>query len=54
MKGKVITGMLLGAAVTMMMVPEMDRGTRKRLKRAQRTMRHSAMDAYDSMMRYMR
>jgi gas vesicle protein len=47
MRGKFITGALIGAAVGMMMMPEMDRVTRRRIKRTAKIVRHAAGDIYD-------
>jgi gas vesicle protein len=43
----VTTGALIGAAVGMMVVPQLDRGTRKRLKKSSNMM----LDVYDNIMR---
>lgn len=47
MYGKFVTGAIFGAAVGIMMLPEMDRGTKRRIKRTTKHMRHFAEDAYD-------
>ncbi|MBE6065402.1 YtxH domain-containing protein [Clostridium cochlearium] len=49
-----IAGMMLGAVATMLMAPEMDRKTKRKMKRTARYMRGMAQDAYDGMARYMR
>lgn len=54
MRNKILTGMVLGAAATMLFMPEMDRNTRKRMRRANRYMKNMAGEAYDGMMRWMR
>ena len=47
MRGKFITGALLGAAVGMMMLPEMDRGTRRKIRRTAKMFRHAAGDMFE-------
>ncbi|NMM65048.1 YtxH domain-containing protein [Clostridium sp. P21] len=49
MRGKFVTGALVGAALGMMLVPGMDRTTRKRIKRTAKYMKNMAEDAYDNM-----
>lgn len=51
MKG-ITTGALVGAAIGMMFMPEMDRSTRKRIKRSGRMVRHMAGDMYDVMKKW--
>ena len=49
MRGKFITGALLGAAVGMMLMPELDRSTRRRIKRTAKIVKNAAGDAFDGM-----
>lgn len=49
MRGKFITGALIGAAIGMMMMPEMDRGTRRKIKRTAKMVRHAAGDVFEDM-----
>lgn len=53
MEGKFLSGMaagmFLGAAAGMMLMPKMDRRTRKRISRAGRSMVGSVADAWDGM-----
>lgn len=48
----ITTGALVGAAIGMMFMPEMDRSTRKRIKRSGRMVRHMAGDMYDVMKKW--
>lgn len=47
MRGKFLTGALIGAAVGMMMMPGLDRNTRRRIKRTAKIVRHAAGDMYE-------
>ncbi|MBV7274988.1 YtxH domain-containing protein [Clostridiaceae bacterium UIB06] len=47
MRGKFITGALLGAAVGMMMMPEMDRSTKRKIRRTAKVVRHAAGDMFE-------
>lgn len=49
MYGKFVTGAIVGAAVGMMLVPGMDRGTKRRIKKTAKYVRGIAEDAYDGM-----
>ncbi|AKA70821.1 YtxH domain-containing protein [Clostridium scatologenes] len=49
MRGKFVTGALVGAALGMMLVPGMDRTTKRRIKRTAKYMKNMAEDAYDGM-----
>lgn len=51
MKG-ITTGALMGAAIGMMFMPELDRGTRKKIKRSGRMVRNMAGDMYETMKRW--
>lgn len=52
MRGKFLTGMttgaLIGAAAGMLITPNLDRGTKRMLKRSGRYMRNAAQDAFES------
>ncbi|GEM_PF-413834 len=52
MKGKFIagitTGAVLGAAVGVMMMPEMDRSTRRRLRKSGKMVRNTAQSFYNT------
>ena len=50
MKGKFIAGALLGAAAGIMFMPEMSRGSKKKLKRTKRAVIDAASDVYANMM----
>ncbi len=54
MRGKFVTGALMGAAVGMMFLPGMDRGTKKRIRKTTRYMKNMAEDVYDGMKKKMR
>ncbi|MCY6370952.1 YtxH domain-containing protein [Clostridium ganghwense] len=58
MKAKFIRGMTTGAIIGvtagMLLVPQMNRSTRKRLRRGSRNMLNTAEDAYDTFMNWMR
>ena len=43
------TGAILGAAAGALLVPQMDRNTRRRLKRTGKMVKHTAEDMYDTM-----
>jgi len=49
MRGKFIAGAVLGAAVGMMLMPELDRSTRRRIKRTAKIVKNVAEDAFDGM-----
>jgi gas vesicle protein len=46
----VTTGAILGAAIGVMVMPQLDRRTRKKIKRSGAMIRHMAGDVYESMM----
>ena len=58
MFGRVIKGItagaIIGAAAGMMILPQMDRGTRRRLKKTGRVVRNTAGNAYDNMRSFIR
>jgi len=49
MRGKFMTGAVLGAVAGMLIVPQLDRNTRNRLRRSGRMVKNTAEDMYDSM-----
>ena len=49
MRGKFITGAIVGAAVGMMLMPELDRSTKRRIKRTAKIVKNVAGDAFDGM-----
>lgn len=50
----ITTGAMLGFAASMLVVPQLDRNTKKRLKRTARIVRSTAEDAYCNMKDWMR
>lgn len=46
----ITTGAIIGAAVGMMVVPQLDRSTRKRIRRSGKMAMNMAGDIYESMM----
>ena len=57
MRGRLMsltTGAIIGAAAGALLVPQMDRNTRRRLKRTGKMVRHTAEDMYDSMRQWNR
>lgn len=56
--GKFLKGMtagaLIGAAAGMFFMPEMDRSTKKKIRRSARTMQNAASEAYDNVRGWMR
>lgn len=46
----ITTGAIIGAAASMMIVPQLSRGTRKRLRRSGKFMRNVAEGMYDNLM----
>jgi len=51
--GKLMTGLttgaIIGAAAGMILMPELDRSTRRRIKKSGKLMKNTAGDLYDSM-----
>jgi len=43
------TGAIIGAAAGMLLMPELDRNTRRRIKKSGKLMRNTAGDLYDNM-----
>lgn len=54
MRGKFITGAIVGAAVGMMLMPEMDRSTKRKIKRTSKNIMNTAEGMYDGMMNWMK
>lgn len=48
MKG-LTTGAIIGAAAGMLLMPELDRNTRRRIKKSGKLVRNTAGDLYDNM-----
>lgn len=51
MRGKFVTGALLGAAIGVLLVPELDRSTRRRIRKTTRLVKDTAGDMYDNMIK---
>ncbi|MCT8978344.1 YtxH domain-containing protein [Clostridium sp. CX1] len=49
MRGKFIAGAIVGAAVGMMMMPDLDRSTKRKIRRTAKFMKNVAEDAFDGM-----
>lgn len=49
MRGKFITGAVLGAAVGMMLMPGLDWSTKRRIKRTAKMVKNMAGDAFGGM-----
>lgn len=47
------TGAIMGAAVGMILSPQLDRGTKRRLKRSGRVMRNAAEGMFDGIRNFM-
>jgi len=54
MRGKFVSGMLLGAAAGMLLMPDMDRGTKRRIKKTAKVVRNAAEDAFDDVRGWVR
>ena len=54
MRTRFLSGMIIGAAATMLLVPVMDRSTQRRIKRGKKQMRNMAGDTYENMVRWMK
>lgn len=56
--GKFLKGMtagaIIGAAAGMLFMPEIDRSTKKKIRRSARNMRNAANEAYDNVRGWMR
>jgi Gas vesicle protein len=52
MRGKFVTGAIIGAAIGMMVVPQLDRNTRKKINKSSRVVKGMAGEIYDSMMKW--
>jgi gas vesicle protein len=49
-----VTGALVGMAAGMMMLPELDHGTKRRIRKTGRMVRSRAEDMYDGIKNWMR
>jgi gas vesicle protein len=49
MRGRFVTGAIIGAAVGIMLMPELDRSTRKRIRKTAKIVRNAAGDAIEGM-----
>jgi gas vesicle protein len=58
MRGKflsgITTGAIIGAAAGMMFMPEMDRGTKRRIRKSAYSVRNIAGDVFDNMRGWMK
>jgi len=58
MRGKFLTGIttgaIIGAAAGMMFMPEMDRGTKRRIRKSAYSVRNIAGDVFDNMKGWMK
>jgi gas vesicle protein len=50
----ITTGAIIGAAAGMLFMPEIDRGTKRRMRKSAANVRKSAENVYDSMRDWMR
>ena len=50
----ITTGAIIGATVGMMVVPQLDRNTRKKIRRSSKMAMNMAGDIYESMMNFKR
>lgn len=48
MRGKFVTGALIGAAISFLVAPELDRTTKRRIRKTSKFMRGAAEDIYDN------
>lgn len=49
MRGKFIKGAVIGAAVGMMLMPDLDRSTKRKIRKTARFVKNMAEDAFDGM-----
>lgn len=49
MKGKFVAGAIIGTAVGMMIVPELDKSTRRKIRRTSRYLRNNMGNIYGKM-----
>lgn len=49
MRGKFVSGILIGAAASMFFMPDLDRGTKRRIKKTAKVVRDVAGDAFEDM-----
>lgn len=50
----ITTGAIIGAAVGMMVMPELDRNTKRKIRRTGKIAKHMAGDMYSNMMHWMK
>lgn len=50
----ITTGAIIGAAAGMLFMPEIDRGTKRRMRKSAVTVRNAAENVYDNMKGWMR
>lgn len=50
----IASGIMIGTAAGMLLVPQLDRNTKKRIRRTGKMMRDTAEDMYDNMRGWMR
>lgn len=48
------SGLMIGAAAGMLIVPQLDRGTKRKIRRTGKMMRNSASDMYDNIRGWMK
>jgi gas vesicle protein len=51
MHGKFVTGALIGAALGVILVPELDRTTKRRIRKTTSFVRNAAGDVYDNVIK---
>lgn len=54
MRGKFVAGAVIGAAVGMMVVPELDRSKKRMIRKTSRYLRNTAGNMYGGVMNWMR
>ncbi|GAA0745086.1 YtxH domain-containing protein [Clostridium oceanicum] len=54
MRGKFISGMMLGVAAGMMLSPQIDKKTKRKIKRSGKNMMNMAEDMYDNVRYFMK
>ncbi len=50
----VTTGAIIGTAIGMMAMPQVDRSTKRRMRKSGKVMKNMAEDMYDNMVKWMR
>ncbi|OBR95961.1 hypothetical protein CLRAG_07420 [Clostridium ragsdalei P11] len=54
MRGKFVAGAVIGAAVGMMVVPELDRSKKRMIRKTSKYLRNTAGNMYGGVMNWMR